>query len=149
MTQEILYSGKRSISRFLSDTGLTTGAKEMANTADEYYLQCPNDVGGYAIGVLYITYQDTAGGTVNEYGNLNAALTNGVEVKHIASDGSRVITDYTDGLPVSATENGRGFVRRFSIMKWVLGRTCFRLDGFSQIAALDCGSNPDSGCRCL
>lgn len=89
---------KQIFSRYLSTDGTTSGTKDMSTTADDYYILDTSQT-------LYITrllvwYQDGTGGNISEYGNLNAALTTGIIVQHIDNDGSTVVNDLTDGLPV-------------------------------------------------
>lgn len=88
--------------RFLSSTGLTGGTKDMATTADEYYILAVDET--LEIHQLIVAYQDGNGGTATEYANLNAALATGIEIKIIGRDGSTVKQDLTDGVPI--TTNG-------------------------------------------
>lgn len=92
-----MEDGKIVISRFLSDDGSDSGVKDMATTAAEYFILADEPM---AIARLIVSYQDAGGGTVSEYGNLGAALSNGIEVQHIAKDGVTVLNDLTDGVPV-------------------------------------------------
>ena len=88
----------RSIYRYLSSDGTATGTKDMATTADDYFFQ---NVQRYtAITRLIVSYQDGSGGTDAEYGNLNAALSNGITV-HVDSAADVELLDLTDGVPIT------------------------------------------------
>jgi len=50
---------------------------------------------------LIVSAEDTTGMKADEYGNLGAALGNGIEIKHIDDDGSTVVNDMTDAVPVT------------------------------------------------
>lgn len=97
------FDGREAFDHFLDTNGNGTGTKNMATTADIYYLEAQ---AGEILIVerLIVTYQDAGGGTVSEYGNLNAALTTGIEVKVTDDNGTTVLRDLTDGVPV--TQNG-------------------------------------------
>lgn len=89
---------KQIFSRYLSSDGTTSGTKDMSTTADDYYIIDTTQT-------LYITrlivwYSDGGGGTVAEYGNLNSALTNGIIIQHLDNDGTTVVNDLTDGVPI-------------------------------------------------
>ena len=85
------------ILNYLSSDGTTSGTKDMATTADEYYFTMPS--AGY-IHRMLVSYEDEGGGVVGEYGNLGAALTNGILVRVIADDGTTVLQDLLDGIPI-------------------------------------------------
>lgn len=89
-------------SRFLSSTGATGGTKDMSTTADEYYIVDTTQT--LVIYRMLVFYQDGLGGNVSEYGNLGAALTNGIEIQTMRRDGTTVRNDLTDGVPVK--QNG-------------------------------------------
>lgn len=93
---------KRYFSRYLSSDGTTSGTKDMSTTADEYYIV--DSTQSLAIYRMIVSYQDAGGGTVAEYGNLNAALSTGIEVQVMRRDGTTVLEDLTDGVPI--TQNG-------------------------------------------
>jgi len=61
---------------------------------------------------MIISVEDGTGMTADEYGNLGSALTSGISVRLSNNDG--VITDLTDGLPVTTNAH------------W--GRVCYDVD---------------------
>jgi len=90
----------RYFSRFLSSDGTTSGTKDMSTTADEYYIQ--DSTQSLDIYRMLVCYQDGGGGNVAEYGNLGSALSTGIEVKVIRRNGTSVLLDLTDGVPVKS-----------------------------------------------
>jgi len=94
--------GQRIFSRFLSSDGTTSGTKNMATTADEYYIRDANNT--LAIERMIVSYEDSGGGTVAEYGNIGAALATGILVQTKRRDGTTVLNNLTDDVPI--TVNG-------------------------------------------
>lgn len=106
----------RIFSRFLSTDGTATGTKDMATTADEYYITDSDST--LEIARMIVSYQDGTGGLGNEYGNLNAALTNGILVQVRARDGSTVRKDLLDGIPVKQNADWARYCYDFQIFKF-------------------------------
>lgn len=132
-----LFEGRHIISRFLSDDGSQTGVKEMARTADEYYIICPPGSGAFVIATMIVQYQDAAGGTTNEYGNIGAPLTNGISLKMIEADGVTVHTDLTDGLPVKRNGEWARFTESYAFYEFGAGPNVFT----AKWIFTDCGSS--------
>ena len=102
-------------SRYADTNGDGSGTKSAIGNysggQEIFYLQPP--VGQvYRVHRLLFSAEDTSGMTAQEYGNLAAPLTNGIEMK-IQND-TGTITDLTDGVPIKT--NGQ----------W--GRKCFDAD---------------------
>ncbi|UCE39323.1 MAG: hypothetical protein JSW00_08920 [Thermoplasmata archaeon] len=106
----------RYFSRYLSTDGTTSGTKDMSTTADEYYIV--DTTQSLDIYRMIVTYQDGTGGNVSEYANLNAALTTGIEVKVIRRDGSTVLQDLTDGLPVKTNGDWARLCYDAQLISW-------------------------------
>ena len=90
------FNNKQMFSRYLSSDGTTSGVKDMSTTADTYYFTATAPCKIYR---MIVTYTDGTGAVISEYGNLNAALSTGIEVKLVRSGGA-VLVDLTDGVPV-------------------------------------------------
>jgi hypothetical protein len=90
------------LSRFLDTNGDGTGTKnangDYSDPADIFYLQ-PAAGKVIRLNRMIIHYEDTQGMTATEYGNLGAALTNGIVVR--IQDDSGTISDLTDGVPTN------------------------------------------------
>jgi hypothetical protein len=95
----------------------------MSTTADEYYIQ--DTTRTLAIARMIVSYQDAGGGTMQEYGNLNAALSTGVEVKTTRRDGSTVINDLTDGVPIVSNGHWARFCYDAQRLDWGAGEDLF------------------------
>lgn len=104
---------QRIFSRYLSSDGTTSGTKDMSTTADEYYIQDTSNT--LAVTRMIVSYQDGTGGLGNEYGNLGSALTTGIEIKTTRRDGSTVINNLTDGVPVKQNADWARFCYDFNI----------------------------------
>jgi hypothetical protein len=117
-----MTDGKQPFSDFLDSAGNGTGTKNMATTADIYYLEAQ---AGQSLVVerLIISYQDAGGGTVDEYGNLNAALSTGIEIKVVDPGGT--IVDLTDGVPVQQNGHWARFCYDAQRLDWGAGEDLF------------------------
>lgn len=95
-----LLRADKHIYRYVDTNGNGTGTKSAvgnyAIAAEEFYFEASFDTLVYR---MIIGISDTAGMQAQEYGNLGAALTNGVEVEVRDSDDT-VLLDLLDGLPV-------------------------------------------------
>lgn len=106
----------RIISRFLSTDGTATGTKDMATTADEYFIKDADST--LELARMIVSYQDGTGGLGNEYGNLNAPLTNGILVQVRARDGTTVRRDLLDGQTVKENADWARYCYDFQIFKF-------------------------------
>lgn len=113
----------RLMSRYLSDDGTPTGVKDMSTTADEYFLKDASAT--LLISRLIVSYRDGGGGTVSEYGNLNAALTNGILVQVRGRDGVTVKQDLLDGEPVKTNGDWARFCYDANRLDWGSGDDYF------------------------
>lgn len=90
---------KRIISRFLDTNGDGTGTKsaigDYSLAADDFYIEAGDNP--LVISRLLVSAEDTTGMTAQEYGNLGAALTNGVSIL-AELDGTEY--DLCDGVPI-------------------------------------------------
>lgn len=68
---------------------------------------------------MIISYEDTAGMQAEEYGNLAAALTNGIEIKLIDDDGT--IIDLTDGIPIKTNAQWGQLCYDVDVKSWGSG----------------------------
>jgi hypothetical protein len=110
-------------SRYLSSDGTTSGTKDMSTTADEYYIVDTSQ--SLDIYRMIVSYQDAGGGTVQEYGNLNAALSTGIEVKIVRRDGTTVLNDLTDGVPITTNGEWSRLCYDASRLDWGAGEDLF------------------------
>ena len=109
------YSSNTVFSRFADTNGDGTGTKnangDYSSAADIFYIRPPAAT-VYRVHRMLISYEDTSGMIAAEYGNLAAALTNGITIRVQDDDGT--ISDMTDGVPVKTNA------------EW--GRMCFDAD---------------------
>ena len=87
---------------YLTDDGTHTGTVNAIgdySAGAEWYVTAP--AGGYKFTRLMVSYEDTGGGIMQEYGNLGSALTNGIEME-IRDDNGTVISDLTGGVPIKS-----------------------------------------------
>jgi hypothetical protein len=107
------------VHRFLDTNGDGTGTKNAIgdySTPDEFFFT-PAGADVFQAERLLVTVEDTNGMKSNLYGVL-AALTNGIEVKIIDSDGSTVIEDLTDGLPIKTNAHWRRYCYDADVDAW-------------------------------
>lgn len=118
-----MSDGRQPFFLYLDSIGDGTGTKDMATTPDVYLLECATDK-RLIIERMLISYQDAGGGTVEEYGNLGAALTTGIEVK-LVDENDNVLIDLTDGVPVQ--QNGHWSRQCFDAARldWGAGEDLF------------------------
>jgi len=92
------------LSRYLDTAGNGTGTKNAvgnyAGAVEEFYIE-PGAGECFNLTRLIVTIEDAGGGTAQEYGNIGAALTNGIEVIVENEDGTTIM-DLTDGVPVKS-----------------------------------------------
>jgi hypothetical protein len=89
------------ISRYMDTNGDGTGATNAVGnyttTAAAFYYQPVAGAVAY-ISRMIVSVEDTGGMQAEEYGNIGAALTNGIEVKVVDDVGT--IYDLTSGVPI-------------------------------------------------
>jgi len=92
------------ISRFLDtngdNTGTTNANGDYSSASGEFYIQPPAGE-YYDIHRMIVSIGDTKGMSAEEYGNLGAALTNGITLKLLGA-GDALITQFT---PIPAKSN--------------------------------------------
>lgn len=87
---------------YLDTNGDGTGTKNAngnySGAVEEFYIQA---AAGEIIEIqrMIVTIEDTGGSTVQEYGNLGVALTNGIEV-HVENEYGTIMSDLTGELPI-------------------------------------------------
>lgn len=95
------YSSNDLFSRYADTNGDGSGTKnangDYSGTADIFYIQPPAGTVFRAHRML-VSLEDTSAMTAEEYGNLGAALTNGIQAR--VQNDSGTIADLTDGVPV-------------------------------------------------
>ena len=96
-------------------TGTTNANGDYSSALDEFYIEPASDE-TYLIARIIISVEDTAGMTAEEYGNLGSALTNGVEIQE--RDGTGVVTDFTDGVPIKANFQWGALCYDVDIKSW-------------------------------
>jgi hypothetical protein len=74
-----------------------------------------------AVARMIVSVGDTTGMTAQEYGNLGAALGNGIEVKHYAADGTTVLNDLTDGVPITTNSEWGALCYDVDVKSWGSG----------------------------
>jgi hypothetical protein len=115
ITGQGFYGSNTLFSRFADTNGNGTGTKnangDYSSSAEVFYLQPPAGV-AYRVHRMIVSLEDTTGMTAQEYGNLAAALGNGVEI--MVKDDSGTVADLTDGIPVKTNA------------QW--GRMCYDVD---------------------
>ena len=70
---------------------------------------------------LIVSVQDTATMQAEEYGNLGAALANGIELKHVAANGSTVINDMSNSNPVTINAEWGALCYDVDVKSWGAG----------------------------
>ncbi|MHC4716619.1 MAG: hypothetical protein ACYS5V_06595 [Planctomycetota bacterium] len=102
------------VNRYLDTVGDGTGTKNAVGdysgaSAEQFYIQCPAAGGSNLVLTrMIIGIEDTTGMKPELYGAA-AALGNGIQVKVIDADGTTVISDLTDGVPIK-TNTQWGFL---------------------------------------
>ena len=112
--------------RFLTDDGTTTGTKDAignySGAAEEFYIE-PGPGQVFHIARLIVSIEDGSAFAVSEYGNMGAALTNGVkvEVRSGSHAAPTTVLDLMDGLAV--TTNGEWGCHNFDVanLDWGAG----------------------------
>lgn len=114
-TVSILSPYKQSLYRYLDSNGDGSGTKnanlDFNAAPDIFYIQPPS-INVFYLNRMIVSIGDTAAMQAQEYGNLGAALSNGITIKLV--DDSGTILDVCGGIPVATNAD------------W--GRMCFDVD---------------------
>jgi len=90
------------LSRYLDTDGDGTGTKNAtgnySGAVEEFYIT-PAAGERFDIARLIVNIEDTGGGTVQEYGNIGTALSNGIEV-YVENEHGTKMFDITDDVPI-------------------------------------------------
>lgn len=112
----------RIISRYLDLNGDGSGAKnangDYSTVADIFYIQ-PPATQDYLLTRLIVSIEDTQGMQAEEYGNLGAALTNGITVR--VQDDSGTLVDLTDSAPVKTNAKWGALCYDVDLKSWGAG----------------------------
>ena len=115
ITGETFRSSNTLFSNFADTNGNGTGTKnangDYSGAVEAFYIQPPAGT-IYRVHRMIASLEDTSGMTPEEYGNLAAALGNGIEV--MVKDDSGTLVDLTDGVPITTNA------------QW--GRMCYDVD---------------------
>ncbi len=105
---------------YLTDDGTQDGEKNANGTYASVTPFWLTPVGADILSIerMLVEVEDTNGMTAAEYGNLGAALTNGITVQIIASDGSTVISDLTQGVPIKTNAAWRRYCFDVAVDAW-------------------------------
>lgn len=90
-----------------------------AGAAEEFILSVPAPFSGYEVHRLIISIEDAGGMQAQEYGNIGAALTNGITVQ--MKRGSSVQIDLTTGLPVKTNAQWGVYCYDVEVKGWGSG----------------------------
>lgn len=112
----------RIFSRYLDTNGIGTGTKnangDYSTVSDIFYIQPPAGT-QYEINRMIVEIEDTAGFQAEEYGNLGAALTNGITVREQNGDGT--VIDLTDGIPIKTNAGWGALCYDVDLKTWGAG----------------------------
>lgn len=115
ITGQGFYGSNTLFSAYADTNGDGTGTKnaigDYSSAADIFYIQPPEGT-VYRAHRMLISIEDGAGMQAQEYGNIGAALTNGIQVR--VQNDSGTISDLTDGIPIKTNAH------------W--GRMCYDVD---------------------
>lgn len=111
-----------SLYRYLDTNGDGTGTKnangDYSSAEEIFYIQPPANQ-RYELHRIIITLEDTSGFSAQEYGNLGAALTNGIEIKSRNND---VVTcDITAGIPIKTNAQWAALAFDVDLKSWGAG----------------------------
>ena len=113
----------RFIYRRLDTVGDGTGAKsaigDYSLAAQDFKITAPPAY-QYEVARMIVSIEDTAGFQAAEYGNLGAALTNGVSVLVTNSSGDTIL-DLTDGAPVKSNAQWSSLCYDADLKTWGAG----------------------------
>lgn len=102
-------------------TGTTNANGDYSSALEEFYISAPSaSERDLILQRIIITIEDTTGFSANEYGNLAAALTNGVVIQHRQSD-ETIVTDLTDGEPVKTNAGWGSKCYDVDLKTWGVG----------------------------
>jgi len=115
---------KKMISRYADTVGNGTGTTNFNGDysgAEEQAILAAGGKEDYVISRLIVSVEDTSSMQAQEYGNLAAALGTGIEVKHFASDGTTVLNDLTDGVPIKTNAQWGALCYDADVKTWGAG----------------------------
>ncbi len=108
--------------RLLDTNGDGTGTKAVtgnhSGAAEIYYIQPPAGK-TFIIARMLVSIEDTASMRADRYGDLGAALTNGLVLR--VQDDNGTIIDLTDGLPIQTNAHWGRFCYDVDIKTWGAG----------------------------
>lgn len=84
-------------------TNMRVDGSASATTTTTFYVSCPADT-ELLLHRAIISIYDTKGMEDEEYGDLGASLSAGVELKVLSSDGTTVLADLTGGRPIKTNQ---------------------------------------------
>ena len=109
------------INQFLDSNGDGSGTHNLngnySGGATEFWIECPASADAqYEISRLIVNIEDTAGMSAQEYGNLGAALTNGVKLEHRYVDDTVRLNLTPD--PVQANADWSAYCYDAQVLSW-------------------------------
>lgn len=109
--------------RYLDTVGDGNGTKNANGnysvTSDDFKITPPAGE-RYAISRMIVEVEDTSGMQAEEYGNLGAALTNGIQVL-VVDDGDTTILDLTDGEAIKTNAGWGSHCYDVALKSWGAG----------------------------
>ena len=116
---------KKMISRYADATGDGSGNSNFIGNYSSAAEEAIIAVGGkddYVITRVIVSVYGVKTFTAQIYGNAGVGvLTNGIEVKHIAADGTTVLNDLTDGTPVTINAEWGALCYDVDVKSWGAG----------------------------
>lgn len=112
-------------SRFLDTNGDGTGTTNAngdysgTGNEDQFYI-APASGESFWIERMIVSVEDTSGFTAQEYGNLGAALTDGIEVQ-VRTGADTVKIDLTDGVPIETNAHWGRMCYDVDVKSWGAG----------------------------
>ena len=111
------------IFQYLDTVGNGTGTREATGNysgAEEEFFIAPPSGEVFWVSRLVVLVRDTSGMQAEEYANLGAALTNGIEVQ-VRTGASTVELDLSGGIPVKTNAGWGGLCYEASLKTWGAG----------------------------
>ena len=109
-------------SRYLDTAGDGSGTKNANgdySSAEEIFYIAPESGETFEVARMIVSVYDTSVMQTQEYGNLAAALGNGVTVRLSNADG--VVADLTDGIPITTNAEWGALCYDVSLKSWGSG----------------------------
>ena len=121
-TVSILSPHKQSLYRYLDSNGDGSGTKnanlDFNASPDIFYIQPPSGT-IYYLNRMIVCVEDTATMQAQEYGNLGAALSNGITFKLVNDSGT--ILDFLDGIPIKTNSAYGALCYDVDLKSWGAG----------------------------